>query len=186
MTDWPADLIGARGEARENAIRAGATPSSVEVIEVIEVEQVPISYLPGNSTRLRVKAVEIFRYDDLELAMDLRIEGVDDLCTGAAFLGAGGDPYIGGLMVKGELSSGRRIKILDPDTLDHGLLVIPTAMMGAPTVLLEKIPSREEPILALRAVDGGWLMRPCRPKSAASIRRSRFSSARASARPSLM
>ncbi|MGI9418447.1 MAG: hydantoinase/oxoprolinase N-terminal domain-containing protein, partial [Geminicoccaceae bacterium] len=38
-------LNDARDEACSNAIRAGATPSSVEVIEV---EQVPISYLPGN------------------------------------------------------------------------------------------------------------------------------------------
>jgi N-methylhydantoinase A/oxoprolinase/acetone carboxylase beta subunit len=44
----------ARAEARNNAIKAGAIPESVEVIEV---EQVPISYLPGNPSRLRVKAV---------------------------------------------------------------------------------------------------------------------------------
>lgn len=44
----------AREEARNNAIKAGAIPESVEVIEV---EQVPISYLPGNPSRLRVKAV---------------------------------------------------------------------------------------------------------------------------------
>ncbi|MDF0603216.1 DUF917 domain-containing protein [Psychromarinibacter sp. C21-152] len=87
--------------------------------------------------------------------MELKLEDVDDLCTGAAFLGAGGggDPYIGGLMVKEELMAGRRIEILDPDHLPDDDLVIPTAMMGAPTVLLEKIPSGEEPILALRAVE---------------------------------
>lgn len=44
----------ARSEARSNAISAGATADSVEILEV---EQVPISYLPGNPTRLRVKAV---------------------------------------------------------------------------------------------------------------------------------
>lgn len=44
----------AKQEACGNAIRAGATAGSVEVIEV---EQVPISYLPGNPSRLRVKAV---------------------------------------------------------------------------------------------------------------------------------
>ena len=38
----------------DKAISAGATGDSVEIIEV---EQVPISYLPGNPTRLRVKAV---------------------------------------------------------------------------------------------------------------------------------
>ncbi len=47
-------LSDARDEACNNAIRAGAMPSSVEIIEV---EQVPISYLPGNPTRLRVTAV---------------------------------------------------------------------------------------------------------------------------------
>lgn len=44
----------AKAEASGNAVRAGATEESVEIIEV---EQVPISYLPGNPTRLRVKAV---------------------------------------------------------------------------------------------------------------------------------
>jgi DUF917 family protein len=87
--------------------------------------------------------------------MDLKIEDVDDLCTGAAFLGAGGggDPYIGGLMVKRALEAGRRIRIIDPDALTDDMLIVPTAMIGAPTVLLEKIPSGEEPIRALRAVE---------------------------------
>jgi N-methylhydantoinase A/oxoprolinase/acetone carboxylase beta subunit len=44
----------AKAEALGNAIRAGASESSVEIIEV---EQLPISYLPGNPSRLRVKAV---------------------------------------------------------------------------------------------------------------------------------
>lgn len=87
--------------------------------------------------------------------MLLELDDVDDLCTGAAFLGAGGggDPYIGGLMVKRELRAGRRIEIVDPDSLPDDALVMPTAMMGAPTVLLEKIPSGEEPIRALRCVE---------------------------------
>lgn len=87
--------------------------------------------------------------------MELQIQDVDDLCTGAAFLGAGGggDPYIGGLMVKEQLKAGRKIEIINPDDLDDDMLVMPTAMMGAPTVLLEKIPSGEEPLQALRAVE---------------------------------
>ena len=47
-------LDAACAEACENAVRAGAMADSVEVIEV---EQIPISYLPGNPSRLRVKAV---------------------------------------------------------------------------------------------------------------------------------
>lgn len=47
-------LDDAREEAKRNAISAGAVEESVEIIDV---EHVPISYLPGNPTRLRVKAV---------------------------------------------------------------------------------------------------------------------------------
>ena len=47
-------LDDARQEATDKAIAAGATAASVEIIEM---EQVPINYLPGNPTRLRVKAV---------------------------------------------------------------------------------------------------------------------------------
>lgn len=44
----------AKEEARERAIAAGADPNSVEIIDV---DEVPIAYLPGNATRIRVKAV---------------------------------------------------------------------------------------------------------------------------------
>lgn len=40
--------------ASEEAVRAGADPES---IEIVEVEDVPLAYLPGNATRVRVKAV---------------------------------------------------------------------------------------------------------------------------------
>lgn len=83
--------------------------------------------------------------------MKLTLAEVDDLCMGAAFLGAGGggDPYIGGLMVKQALNDGRTIEIVSPEALADDALVIPTAMMGAPTVLLEKVPSGQEAIRAL-------------------------------------
>ncbi len=47
-------LQDARDTARAQAVAAGATEESVEILEV---DQIPISYLPGNPTRLRVKAV---------------------------------------------------------------------------------------------------------------------------------
>ncbi len=47
-------LDAAREEACSKAIGAGAKAESVEILEI---ELVPISYLPGNPTRLRVKAV---------------------------------------------------------------------------------------------------------------------------------
>jgi N-methylhydantoinase A/oxoprolinase/acetone carboxylase beta subunit len=44
----------AKKEAIGRAVEAGADPSSVEIVEV---EDVPLAYLPGNATRVRVKAV---------------------------------------------------------------------------------------------------------------------------------
>jgi N-methylhydantoinase A/oxoprolinase/acetone carboxylase beta subunit len=53
-TTREAALEEAKGEAVEKAIAAGADPDGVRVVDV---EDVPIAYLPGNATRIRVKAV---------------------------------------------------------------------------------------------------------------------------------
>ncbi|MEZ4533200.1 MAG: hydantoinase/oxoprolinase family protein [Thermomicrobiales bacterium] len=47
-------LDDAKAEATAKAIEAGAAPSSVAIVDV---EDVPLAYLPGNATRIRVKAV---------------------------------------------------------------------------------------------------------------------------------
>ncbi|UCC75123.1 MAG: hydantoinase/oxoprolinase family protein [Gemmatimonadota bacterium] len=47
-------LAAAKQEAVARATEAGAQPGRVEVVEV---EEVPLTYLPGNATRIRVKAV---------------------------------------------------------------------------------------------------------------------------------
>ncbi len=44
----------AKGEASERAVNAGA---NAESIEIVDVEEVPLAYLPGNATRIMVKAV---------------------------------------------------------------------------------------------------------------------------------
>lgn len=44
----------AQEEATRNAVRAGA---NIDTIEVIEREDVPLAYLPGNATRIHVKVV---------------------------------------------------------------------------------------------------------------------------------
>lgn len=44
----------AKQEAVDRAIAAGAEPGSVQIVDV---EEVPISYLPGNASRIRIKAV---------------------------------------------------------------------------------------------------------------------------------
>lgn len=47
-------LDSAKQEAVDRAVAAGADPSTVDVVEL---EEIPIAYLPGNATRIRVKAV---------------------------------------------------------------------------------------------------------------------------------
>ena len=47
-------LDAAKREAREKAVAAGADPHTVQIVDV---EDVPLAYLPGNATRIRVKAV---------------------------------------------------------------------------------------------------------------------------------
>jgi N-methylhydantoinase A/oxoprolinase/acetone carboxylase beta subunit len=44
----------AKDEASWKAIEAGANPTTVQIVDV---EDVPLAYLPGNATRIRVKAV---------------------------------------------------------------------------------------------------------------------------------
>jgi N-methylhydantoinase A/oxoprolinase/acetone carboxylase beta subunit len=47
-------LDAARDEAVERAIAAGARPGTVEIIEI---DEIPITYLPGDASRIRVRAV---------------------------------------------------------------------------------------------------------------------------------
>jgi DUF917 family protein len=87
--------------------------------------------------------------------MKLNSEQLRDLAVGAAFLGTGGggNPYVGRLMVQQCLDEGLTVEIIDPKELKDDALVIPTAMMGAPTVLVEKIPSGDEAISSLRRLE---------------------------------
>lgn len=52
-------LAQAKEEATQRAVEAGADPASVEVVEV---EEVPLAYLPSNAIRIRVKAVGDLRH----------------------------------------------------------------------------------------------------------------------------
>jgi N-methylhydantoinase A/oxoprolinase/acetone carboxylase beta subunit len=47
-------LAQAREEASQKAIGAGANPAT---IQIVDVEEVPLTYLPSNATRIRIKAV---------------------------------------------------------------------------------------------------------------------------------
>jgi len=47
-------IAAATTAARRDAVAAGADP---ETLEVVEVEDLPLAYLPGNSRRVRVKVL---------------------------------------------------------------------------------------------------------------------------------
>ncbi|OLE57556.1 MAG: hydantoinase subunit beta [Chloroflexi bacterium 13_1_20CM_2_59_7] len=51
--------------ARERAIIAGADPASVEILEI---EEIPLAYLPGNAVRIKVKAAGALRHSPAGVA----------------------------------------------------------------------------------------------------------------------
>ena len=77
------------------------------------------------------------------LATNMHLDLLPDFLRGTAFLGAGGggDPYVGGLILRQKLEEGADITILDPIELDDDDFVVSLAIMGAPTVCVEKLPS---------------------------------------------
>lgn len=79
---------------------------------------------------------------------------IEDIAIGAALLGTGGggDPYIGKLMALQAIEENGPVKLLDVDELPDDALVVPSAMMGAPTVMVEKIPSGEEAVGAFESL----------------------------------
>jgi uncharacterized protein len=88
---------------------------------------------------------------------------LDDIARGAAVLGTGGggDPYVGKLMAQGFLRRRGDVDLLDPLELADDDLVVPSAMMGAPTVMVEKLPRGEEIISAFKMLET-YLGRPVR------------------------
>lgn len=90
--------------------------------------------------------------------MGLRLTAADlpDLGRGAAFLGTGGggNPYVGRLMVELAMQeTGRDLELMDLADLPDDALVIPTAMMGAPTCIVEKLPQGMEAAASLRRLE---------------------------------
>ncbi|MDJ1137103.1 DUF917 domain-containing protein [Streptomyces iconiensis] len=78
-----------------------------------------------------------------------------DMARGAAVLGTGGggDPYVGRLLAQQALDRHGPVRLVDVDEVPDDALVVPTAFMGAPTVMLEKLPAGDEMTRALRALE---------------------------------
>lgn len=88
-------------------------------------------------------------------------EDVGPLARGAAILGAGGggDPYIGRLMAQQALGEHGPVEVVALDALPDDAMVYPVAMMGAPTVMVEKVPTTDQLAAAVQAL-ARYLGRP--------------------------
>lgn len=88
-------------------------------------------------------------------------EDLDDMALGAAVLGTGGggNPYIGRLMAQAALREFGPVKLIDASELSDDDMVVPAAMMGAPTVMVEKIPRGDEVVTAFKKLEA-YMGRP--------------------------
>lgn len=73
-------------------------------------------------------------------------EAIENIAVGAAFLGTGGggDPYIGKMMAISAVNQYGPVKLISPEEVADEDYFIPSAMMGAPSVLVEKFPKGDE------------------------------------------
>lgn len=82
-------------------------------------------------------------------------QDIDDLAVGAAVLGTGGggDPYIGKLLAKAAIERYGPVDLMALEDVPDHVAVVACGAMGAPTILIEKIPSGEEGNLALETYE---------------------------------
>ncbi len=87
--------------------------------------------------------------------MKLAVEDLADLARGAAFLGTGGggDPYIGRLIAEQAIRECGMPEVVAPEALPDDAAVYTSAMIGAPTVLVEKIASGDDIVLSVRRLE---------------------------------
>lgn len=83
--------------------------------------------------------------------MKIELENLEDFARGAAFLGTGGggDPYVGRLLAQQAIKEFGVPTIIEPDDLADDALVFAIAMLGAPTVLVEKAACGDDIDLAI-------------------------------------
>lgn len=76
----------------------------------------------------------------------ITLADLPDIARGAAVLGTGGggDPHIGRLLAESALRRHGPVRLTRLADLPDDAVVLPVAMMGAPTVMVEKLPSTEQ------------------------------------------
>ncbi len=86
---------------------------------------------------------------------------LDDVARGAAVLGTGGggNPYIGKLLAQQAIRRHGPVTLVDVEEVPDDALIAQSAMMGAPTVMVEKVPAGDEARTAFEALQA-FLGRP--------------------------
>lgn len=80
---------------------------------------------------------------------------IDDIALGAAVLGTGGggDPYLGSLMAKHAIRQWGPVNLWDINEITDNALFIPSSIIGAPMVAMEKIISPSQVIRAFEMME---------------------------------
>ncbi|MBN2049615.1 MAG: DUF917 domain-containing protein [Spirochaetales bacterium] len=83
-------------------------------------------------------------------------QAIEHIALGASLLGTGGggDPHVGKLMALNAIRKHGPVKLVSPSELPDDALIVPSAMMGAPIVIIEKIPNGQEFITAFQGLEG--------------------------------
>ena len=91
----------------------------------------------------------------MKIIRKITVEDMEDIATGGAVLGTGGggDPYVGKLMAQQAIRQHGPVDLVDIEDLPDDALIVPACMMGAPTVMTEKLPQGEELINAFHALE---------------------------------
>ncbi len=91
----------------------------------------------------------------MKILRTIHAEDLEDIAIGGAILGTGGggDPYVGKLMAQQAIRKHGPVKLVDVEELPDDALVVPVCMMGAPTVMTEKLPQGDELVLAFRKLE---------------------------------
>ena len=87
--------------------------------------------------------------------LKLSVEDMSDLARGATFLGCGGggDPYLGRLLCENAIREHGMPEVMSLEDLADDANVYPVAVIGAPTVMIEKLFSVEDFEIALSQLE---------------------------------
>lgn len=89
------------------------------------------------------------------MSWQITVDMIPELARGAAVLGTGGggDPYIGSLLAMQALRAHGPVTAVALEDVPDDALAITVSMMGAPTVMVEKLPGLEELVAPVRALE---------------------------------